>query len=344
MKRVALAAAALLLVSGLAQAREPTVMAGDWAAYRAKFLQAEGRIVDDANGNISHSEGQGYGMLLAYLAGSRADFDIIWAFTRNEMLLRDDGLVAWKWDPNATPRVTDPNNATDGDILIAYALALAGKEWANADYSKAALGLIQAIREAAVVEAQGREILLPGVNGFKVADRPDDGPVINPSYWIFEAFPVFAGLDEGGGWDRLSRDGLAWLRQTRFGPRKLPVDWVSVRGRPVPAAGFPAEFGYNAVRIPLYLVRAGVKDVALIKGLGQGMSDGGDVVTSDIRTGNSKDRLADAGYRIIPALAACIADGTPVPAELRTFAPTNYYPSTLHLLSLSYLAQNKGAC
>ena len=53
-------------------------------------------------------------------------FETIFTFTRVELLIRDDGLAAWRWDPAATPRVTDINNATDGDILIAYALGLAG--------------------------------------------------------------------------------------------------------------------------------------------------------------------------------------------------------------------------
>ena len=105
------------------------INAGAWAAYKAKFLDATGRIIDNGNGNISHSEGQGYGMLLAYLSASPADFEQIWYFTRTELLLRDDGLAVWKWDPNVKPHVTDTNNASDGDMLIAYALALAGTAW-----------------------------------------------------------------------------------------------------------------------------------------------------------------------------------------------------------------------
>ena len=38
-------------------------------------------------------------------------------------MLRDDGLAVWKWDPFAKQPVADPNNASDGDILIAYSKA-----------------------------------------------------------------------------------------------------------------------------------------------------------------------------------------------------------------------------
>ena len=44
------------------------------------------------------------------------------------------------------------------------------------------------------------------------------------------------------------------------------------------------------------------------------------------------------------ALAACALDGTAIPAELRRFQPTLYYPSTLHLLSLAYVAERHPEC
>ncbi|MEK1944510.1 MAG: glycosyl hydrolase family 8, partial [Ensifer adhaerens] len=77
-----------------AQGRGETVSAEDWQKYKTKFLDPGGRIIDDGNGGISHSEGQGYGLWLAVLAGSAADFELIWSFTRRELLLRDDGLAA----------------------------------------------------------------------------------------------------------------------------------------------------------------------------------------------------------------------------------------------------------
>ena len=46
--------------------RDPYALPGsDWRIFKQRFLAADGRIVDDGNGGISHSEGQGYGMVLA---------------------------------------------------------------------------------------------------------------------------------------------------------------------------------------------------------------------------------------------------------------------------------------
>nr|WP_245303945.1 glycosyl hydrolase family 8 [Agrobacterium bohemicum] len=321
-----------------------SITEADWSIYKTAFLDPTGRIIDTGNNNISHSEGQGYGMWLAVLADKPADFELIWSFTRTELLVRDDGLAAWKWDPQANPHISDINNATDGDILIAYALALAAKQWAKPDYAEAARKIAQTVIDKSVVVRGGRTLLLPGTVGFGEKDRPD-GPVVNPSYFIFEAFPVLNELAPSPLWGALTRDGLAQISSYLFGPRKLPADWVSVRTKPRPADGFPQEFGYNSVRIPLYLARAGLADVKLLDRLRASiLLDDGNMATFDLRSGDTKDVLSDAGYRVIPALAACIIDRKPIPDDLRRFTSTLYYPSTLHLLALSFATQAHQEC
>jgi endoglucanase len=324
-------------------AQQPRISGEAWTAYKAKFLDPSGRIVDNGNGNISHSEGQGYGLLLAYLAASPADFEQIWYFTRTELLLRNDGLAVWKWDPSATPHVTDSNNASDGDILIAYALALAGSAWNRADYITAATRMAQSTLSETVVDFAGRTLLMPGAEGFAGADR-DDGPVINPSYWIYEALPVMAALAPSDRWQKLADDGLSLLKAMQFGPRKLPAEWVSLKGQPQPAEGFDAEFGYNAIRIPLYLARGGVTDGALLTRFKEGMAANGLPATIDLSTGRSKTELSDPGYEIINHVVACVLDGTKLPAEALQFAPAYYYPSTLQLLGLAYVGEKHPEC
>ncbi len=36
-----------------------------WESYKARFFKPEGRIVDTGNGGVSHTEGQGFAMLMA---------------------------------------------------------------------------------------------------------------------------------------------------------------------------------------------------------------------------------------------------------------------------------------
>lgn len=329
---------------GSAAAQQPYVQSEFWSAYKARFLDESGRIVDNANGDISHSEGQGYGLLLSFLADSPADFEHIWSFTRTELLVRDDGLAAWKWDPAASPHVTDSNNATDGDILIAYALALAGSSWHRLDYVEEAAKIANSLLSHTVVEAGGRTVLLPARTGFGAGER-EDAPVVNPSYWIFEALPVMALLAPSDGWTKLSDDGLELLRASQFGPRRLPAEWESLAQKPKPAAGFPQEFGYNAVRIPLYLVRAKINDRDLLTRLSQGMTDdGGTVSTIDLETGRPKEPLSDPGYQIINHVIGCVVNGTKLPDSVQQFEPVLYYPSTLQLLALAFVRERHPEC
>jgi endoglucanase len=340
----AICGAVILAAAQPAVAQRAAIDPQAWTAYKAKFLDVNGRIIDNGNGGISHSEGQGYGMLLAYLANNPADFEQIWYFTRTELLLRDDGLAVWKWDPAVTPHVTDTNNASDGDLLIAYALALAGSAWNNKDYLQAAASMARSILAHLVISSGGRTLLIPGVEGYRPPGRKD-GPIVNPSYWVFEAIPVMALLVPSDRWQKLRDDGLALLRSTQFGPRKLPADWVSLTAKPEPAGGFEAEFGYNSVRIPLYLTRAGIDDKALLSRLQQGMTvEEDEPATIDLATGKPKELLADPGYRIVNDVVACVVNRTKLPASVRQFAPSLYYPATLQLLSLAFVVEKHPEC
>lgn len=349
LRRVAIIAAAVAASvfggSALAQTDgAATISQADWNAYRAKFL-INGRIVDDANGNISHSEGQGYGLLLAVLAGDRARFEEMWGFTLTELLIRNDGLAAWRWDPGTKPHVTDVNDASDGDILIAYALARAGELWNDSRYLAAARQIARGIAATVVVDFANAPILLPGVVGFTAKDRAD-GPVVNPSYWIFEAFPTLMRVAPITKWDALAARGLMLLDRAQFGARKLPSDWVGLKGSPHPAEGFDAVFGYNSLRIPLYLLRAGLTDQNRLEVYRRFWVDqnGGKPAIVDVNTGRILADLTDPGYRVIAAGLDCALKGKPLPDDLKQFQPTQYYPSTLHLLTLSYLAEKYPRC
>ncbi|MGI6244343.1 MAG: glycosyl hydrolase family 8 [Pseudochelatococcus sp.] len=319
----------------------------EWRRYRDRFITA-GRVVDDGNGNISHSEGQGYAMMLSVMAGDRATFAALWSFVRTELLIRDDGLAAWRWNPATRPHVTDINNASDGDILIAYALLLAADAWGDAGFARDAQQIVAALSKHAVMKSGGRMLLMPGVAGFGPRERTD-GPVVNPSYWIFEALARFGTLKAGAQpWGGLTKSGLDLIDRSRFGPAGVPVEWVSLRDgeRPRPAERFPNEYGYNALRIPLYLLRAGIDAPERLERFRRLWSGNGRPAPAIIRadTGEVTYRLSDPGYAMIVAALDCALDRAPVPDALRDFRPTLYYPSTLHLLGLALVRQRYPQC
>lgn len=338
MKRLLGAVAAAMLA--FAPAAQATLPLEAWELYRQKFVMPDGRVVDDLNGAISHSESQGYGLLLACLAGDRTSFARILAFTRTELLIRDDGLAAWRWDPKATPRVTDINNATDGDLLIAYALNCAGSAWAMPGYTNAARQLARNIAKATFLKRGSETWLMPAVTGFSEKDRAD-GPVVNPSYWVFEALPVMARLTGDNGWLKVQATGLKLLDTLAKANMPAP-EWMSVKAEPRPADGFPAQFGYNAMRVPLYLLRAGLGEPGRLAPFRAAWANGPAIV--DVRSKQAVEQLSDPGYRILVAALACAADGTAIPQELKSFVPTAYYPSTLHLLTLAMLSERYQRC
>ena len=120
-RRSLLPGAALLALSKAGPATAQAPFAADWVAFQRRFVAPEGRIVDSGNRNISHSEGQGYGLLGALRANDQMSFDLILNWTLANLRRSTDALFAWRWDPSSSPNVTDLNNASDGDIFIAWA-------------------------------------------------------------------------------------------------------------------------------------------------------------------------------------------------------------------------------
>lgn len=342
---------AFLLATGLAAAERPIPLAGFleapalWAAYKHSFISPGGRVIDNANRGISHSEGQGYALLLAVAADDRATFDLLWSWTRASLLIRDDDLAAWRWDPAATPHVTDRNDASDGDVLIAWALAEAGQAWSKPAFTVAALRIMRALAATNLVAGQDGPVLLPGSSGFSAHDR-GDGPVANPSYYVFPAFARFAEVAPDGPWVGLGDAGLRLLAAARIGPRSLPSDWVSLGGgTPAPAQGFDPVFGYDAIRIPLYLIWGGHADRKRLAAFERLFSDGGAAPQRvDVRSGELLGAMSDSGFGAIAALTRCALKGERLPAGLASPAVDRYYPTTLRALTLIVARQKYPQC
>ncbi len=90
-----------------------------WERYKARFMMPDGRIIDTANGNVSHTEGRGFAMLPAVANNDRPAFDKLWQWTDSTLRDKSNGLFYWRYNPVAPDPIADKNNATDGDTLIA---------------------------------------------------------------------------------------------------------------------------------------------------------------------------------------------------------------------------------
>ena len=109
----------------------------DWVHYKSRFLMPDGRIIDTGNNNVSHTEGQGFAMLFAVSSQDRASFDKIWNWTEKNLKNSKTGLFYWRYNPGESNPVADKNNASDGDVLIAWALLKADTRWHDKRYSTA---------------------------------------------------------------------------------------------------------------------------------------------------------------------------------------------------------------
>ena len=310
-----------------------------WRLYRSRFVTPSGRVVDTANAMISHSEGQGYGMLLAVAADDRATFDLIWGWTRANLMMRDDELLAWRWEPGARPAVADMNDASDGDLLVAWALAEAADAWNVLPYKIAGRRIaVEAGRKLILPHTKDGALLLPGVAGFSSEDRPD-GPVVNLSYWVFPAFARLPLVAPDVDWAGLSRNGLELVKQTHFGPAALPTEWVSLHdATPRPADGFPQRFSYNSIRIPLYIAWAGLGQREIYAPFVRAWQKNarGALPIIETSTGKPTDWLVEKGYGAVAALAACAASGGTLSSNEShgVRAEENYYAVTLNMLAL----------
>ena len=240
-----------------AQARQGAVPAA-WSQFRDRFVDGDGRVIDTGNGNISHSEGQGWAMLAAVRADDRPSFERLLGWTLRTLRRDGDRLSAWRYRPAATPAVDDPNNATDGDMFIAWALLEAGAAWNAPEHAERGLAIARDILRLLVREAGPYTVLLPGARHFETPTQT----TVNLSYYAFPALRALASALPDPAWLRVAADGVALLRQGRFGRWRLPPDWLAIGradGRLSPASNWAPRFSYDAIRVPLYMAWVGLE-------------------------------------------------------------------------------------
>jgi endoglucanase len=330
----------LLNLPGVAWSQQST-----WTLFKERFVSEEGRIIDDANNGVSHSEGQGYGLILAEANDDREAFGRIWKWTENNLRQRSDHLFAWRWQPaGGGGSVEDKNNATDGDLLIAWGLARAATAWGNSEFRASAREIAQDIRHTMIRPSRYGPILLPGERGF---EKPE-GVVVNLSYWVFPAFRTLATIDSSSDWLHLEQSGLKLVEAARFSPLKLPPDWLLLRKSSLEVAkGFEPVYGYNAVRIPLYLAWGGIaaaKYYTSFRDIARALADGNPPAKVFLPSGKLDPQPAspgmDAIYRLIGGTGDIEPSVPPAPYDGGS-AGENYYSMSLGLLSNCAAAESR---
>jgi endo-1,4-beta-D-glucanase Y len=217
-----------------------------WASYRDRYVRATGEVVDPMRQGQVTSEAQSYALVRAVWMRDEPTFRRVLAWTESH-LRRPDGLHAWLWDP-ATARVLDANAATDAEIDIAFALAMASIVFDRPSDATQARAIVRAIRTQASVT--GPAGWFPSAGNWAGHAR-----VINLSYFFPYVVPWFERLDPEGGWHAVRTRGYDLVQQALdVGPLAVPADFnqLDVDGalRPLPEGQTLSRlFSYDALRI-----------------------------------------------------------------------------------------------
>lgn len=215
------------------------VLKQSWDAYRQRFIQADGRVIDWEQNGRTVSEGQAYAMLRAVFADDPATFAQTLKWAEDNLRRVDpqsgqplDSLWAWKWGQSdqGSWGVLDANFASDADLDAVTALILASRRWNRPEYLDLARTKLEDLWEFSTVTASPdgtQRYFLPGP---VAAFRPQP-PVayLNPSYLAPYAFRLFAQIDPERDWLSLVESSYEVLEKSnQLSTVNLPSDWVAL--------------------------------------------------------------------------------------------------------------------
>lgn len=222
MKKTVIALSALLAFTGAVAAPNWT----DWDTFKSVSMES-GRVIDPSDSRlITTSEGESYALFFALVAGDKAAFESILAWTENNLAAGDltKHQPAWLWgrrtaDEGTLWTILDTNNAADSDMWIAYALLEAGRLWNRPDYVTKAHAMMALLKKDVRTVKNLGDVLLPGRVGFE-----NKGSVkLNPSYAPLFILKRFAAEDPA--WESVWAGSLRML--LRSAPDGFSPDWVT---------------------------------------------------------------------------------------------------------------------
>jgi endoglucanase len=309
-----------------------------WDAWKSSFLTAEGRVVDTLQKNgASHTEGQGYGMYLATVFRDGPAFASMYQWTERHLAVRPDALLAWRWLPGEANPVPDRNNASDGDLFIAWALVRGASAFDNRGYLTRATEIAQDLATNCVVPMPGasdKTVFLPASVGFSHATHI----TINPSYYMPLAMREVAAATGVSMLAVCAQHGEVLLQD--LAADGLVPDWVDIAdGRATASATMSPNTGYEALRVPLFLIWSrlpqhnAVRRMAAVYERTVQPGVGVPTVIEPI-SGVVLETSGDLGYQALAGLTLCSARNT-IGATIPPFSAAQpYYPATLQLFAM----------
>lgn len=209
---------------------DPTLLKQSWDAYRQRFIQADGRVIDWESDARSTSEGQAYAMLRSVIIDDPKTFGLTLIWAEKNLRRSDrpsDTLWSWKWGRYGQKwGILDRNFASDADVDAITALILASRRWKRPDYLRLAQSKLRDLWTLAIVPIGNQRYLLPGP---REAFQQPTKLLLNPSYFSPAAFRLFAQVDRAHDWLSLVNSSYRVLEDSAsLSTLKLPSDWLAL--------------------------------------------------------------------------------------------------------------------
>jgi endoglucanase len=263
------------------------ILQQSWLAYKQRFIQPDGRVIDWEQGGRSTSEGQAYAMLRSVFVNDPDTFALTLQWAENNLQrrtgeartsdARTDQLWAWQWGelpkteqnaaPNASPQenkwgILDTNFASDADVDAITALILAARRWNRPDYLQLAQAKLKDLWTLATIEVfpskavqpQARRYLIPGA--LQTFQPQPNVVYLNPSYVSPAAYRLFAQVDRDHNWSSLIDSGYWALNaSSQVSLVGLPSDWVALNTETGKFSAVPvttplrSQYSFDACRV-----------------------------------------------------------------------------------------------
>ena len=227
-----------------------------WEAYKTRFIQADGRVVEHSQKARTTSESQAYSLFHSLVANDRKTFDKVlqWSIDNLAGGNLEQHLPAWLWGKNKNGqwKILDSNSASDADLWLAFTLLEAGRHWHSPRYSQLGKAVLQRIEamETAYLPGLG-PMVLPAPSGF---DLGKDKWKLNLSYLPLQLIHRF--IKEGNPilWRGVLQSTVSLLEQSAS--NGIVPDWIiyeqGLKIRSDNKQSPTDRIGYDAIRVYLW--------------------------------------------------------------------------------------------
>jgi|GEM_PF-1727063 len=321
------------------QVQAQQMLRNEWETWKAAFVSTSGyRRIITTDGNNTVSEGMGYGLLLSVYFNEQTLFDELFDYVKN--CYNSNGLMNWKTNNGI---VVEQGADAEADQNIALALIFADKMWGSdgrVDYeleAKTLLGKIQ-MHEC---ESNGQ---------LRVTDSASERR--NPSHLVPGWYEIFSAYSGSSYWHAVKFQAYNLLKYAANPTTGLVPDWCnSFGGLDTSNSSQGSNFGYEATRSVLKTAISyswyghtdakyiSSRQVNFFKNIGAA-----NIVDGYRLTGTPVGNYHNAAF------VACAAAGTMTGNdkqlakefydECLATEGSDYYGSTLRLISLMYMTGN----